>query len=239
MKTILQERILRSKSKEKIDYPSITSLKIDDPLITLENTDKIFIEPYWELPSNWEGDRYIEYIKDNPDYNKVYLRETVAKQLETATTFLPNNLQFVIRAGHRPIEVQTKILNDCMENYIMDNPSASKEEALKHARTYVSDPSISLPPHVCGAAIDLELRNLNTNELLDFGSPINEDDEISYLHYQNLEQEQIDNRMMLLEIMLSADFASLYSEWWHFSYGDQNWAWFYKKENSLFDLAQI
>jgi D-alanyl-D-alanine dipeptidase len=78
-----------------------------------------------------------------------------------------------------------------------------------------------------------------TGQLLDFGSKLNEDSERSFLHYPNLTKEQKENRLMLLTAMLDAGFASLMSEWWHYSYGDQTWAWFYGKTNSLYSPIDL
>lgn len=105
---------------------------------------------------------------------------------------------------------------------------------MEHARDFVSDPDTTLPPHVCGAAVDVDILDVGAGELLDFGSKINDDTEQSYLYYPNLTDEQKNNRLMLTTVMLDAGFASCTPEWWHFSYGDQIWAWFYGKENSLF-----
>ncbi len=124
-------------------------------------------------------------------------------------------------------------------NFKKDHPQATGKEALEHARTYVSDPDITLPPHVCGAAMDLELCNAKTGELLDFGTRINDDNEKSFLHCPNLTKEQRGNRLVLLKAMLGAGFASCMSEWWHFSYGDQIWAWFYGEPNSLYSPIDL
>lgn len=104
---------------------------------------------------------------------------------------------------------------------------------------FVSDPEISLPPHVCGAAIDVEILDVSTGELLDFGSKMDDDDERSFLNYPNLTDKQKENRLTLLKAMLDAGFASCKTEWCHFSYGDQIWAWFYGKQNSLYSPVDI
>ena len=79
----------------------------------------------------------------------------------------------------------------------------------------------------------------SSGQLLDFGSRVNDDNEKSYLYYPNLTQEQKDNRLMLVTAMIGAGLASCMTEWWHFSYGDQLWAWFYGKENSLYSPIDL
>ena len=34
--------------------------------------------------------------------------------------------------------------------------------------------------------------------------------------------------------MLEQEFAPYDGEWWHFSYGDREWAFYYKKEKALY-----
>ena len=47
---------------------------------------------------------------------------------------------------------------------------------------------------------------------------------------KGLTDEQIKNRKMLHDLMVEEGFAPFYGEWWHFSYGDREWAAFYDKE---------
>ena len=39
--------------------------------------------------------------------------------------------------------------------------------------------------------------------------------------------EQAKNRQLLHDLMVAQNFAPFYGEWWHFSYGDREWAVFY------------
>ena len=42
-----------------------------------------------------------------------------------------------------------------------------------------------------------------------------------------LSANQIANRRRLHDAMIAEGFAPFYGEWWHFSYGDREWAAFY------------
>lgn len=234
-----EDKLQRSKSTERIDFSKYQSSGVNDSLVKISSSDKILVEPYWVLENDWEGNRYRGYIADHPEYNGVHVRSGLAKMLEAAAGSLGSHYRLVVRAGHRPIEVQRQILIDCAEDYKSKHPDISDQEALEHARSFVSDPDIELPPHVCAAAVDVELLNVKTGKLLDFGSNVNDDSEKSYLHYPNLTQKQKENRLVLLKAMLDAGFASCIPEWWHFSYGDQVWAWFYGKTNSLYSPIDL
>jgi len=235
----IAERIERSKSTERIDFAAIGCLEQSDPLVKVEPSGKIMVGPVWTLPGDFEGGMYADYRAEHPEYDGIYVRPELLKRLEQAANALDGQYKLVVRAGHRPISVQRRLLNDCMQDYKDDHPGVSDQEALSHARTYVSDPDNSLPPHCCGAAVDVELFDVSKNALVDFGSAMNVDDDISFLHYDQITPEQKANRMLLLATMLDVGLASTAFEWWHFSYGDQVWAWFYGEEDSLYGLIEI
>ncbi len=233
------ERVERSKSKERIDYSKIGFSNLDDPLVKVEPSDKIMVEPVWTLEGDFEGGMYVDYIAEHPEYDGIYVRTGLLKRLEKAAESLDDKYRLVVRAGHRPLDVQRRLLRECMQDYKDDHPEVSDEEALEHARTFVSDPDNSQPPHCCGAAVDVELFDVDSNTLVDFGSTMNVDDDISYLHYDQITPEQKANRMLLLRAMLEQGLASVAFEWWHFSYGDQTWAWFYGKSDSLYGVIDL
>lgn len=235
----ITERIERSKSTERIDFSKIGCLKHVGSLIKLETTKKMLVAPVWTLEGDFEGGMYADYIVGHPEYDGIYVRPEVAKRLNQASVSLDNEYQLIVRAGHRPYAVQKRLLKECMQDYKDDNPGVSDEEALEHARTFVSDPDISTPPHCCGSAIDVELFDVEAGKLVDFGSTMNDDNDSSFLHYDKITSGQKAHRLLLLETMLRVGFASVAFEWWHFSYGDETWAWFYSHNNSLYGLIEI
>ena len=233
------ERIERSKRIGKIDFSKIACVDKKEALVSVQSGKRLRAEPIWQFHiDNLEGPLYQKYIKDHPKYDAVYVRRTLAMMLDEASTLLPSHLQLVVRAGHRPLEVQTKLLQALIREHKLANPTVTDREALEFARTYVSDPAIKLPPHCCGAAVDVDVFDTSANELVDFGCPINTESEISFLHSEIITKTQRVNRMILLEAMLTVGFASCSSEWWHYSYGDQEWANFYQIPQSLYGIIQ-
>lgn len=80
------------------------------------------------------------------------------------------------------------------------------------------------PPHSTGGAIDLTL--LWAGQPLDMGSPIDEPSARSFPdHFQSLNPEVHYHRQILLEVMTRGGWVRHPQEWWHFSIGDQMWAW--------------
>lgn len=235
----LTDLLERSKNRDKIDFSNITCANSSEPLIGVTSSRRLLVEPIWEKPiDDLEGPLYQEYIKDNPDYTSVYLRREVAKRLSEAAESLHAEFKLILRAGHRPLAVQNKLLRSLMDEYLEDNPEASTNQALEFARTFVSDPAIASPPHCCGSAVDVDMCNSATGQLIDFGCPVNTDSEIAFLHSDKISDNQYNNRLFLLKAMLGAGFASYYGEWWHYSYGSESWAHFYKKPSSLYGLVE-
>jgi D-alanyl-D-alanine dipeptidase len=93
-----------------------------------------------------------------------------------------------------------------------------------------SDDPATPPPHSTGAAVDLTLadgdgRPLAMGGAIDAIGPISEPD-----HYAGATQGSDaagwhDRRVLLASVMTAAGFAQHPHEWWHFSHGDQLWAW--------------
>ena len=91
-----------------------------------------------------------------------------------------------------------------------------------------------LPPaHTTGGAVDLTLIDEHRNEL-DMGTGFDDFSEKAETDY--FEKSEFDgsivqkNRRILKKAMESAGFTNLPSEWWHYDFGDRNWALYSKKE---------
>ena len=94
------------------------------------------------------------------------------------------------------------------------------------------------PPHSTGGALDVCLSDKDGN-LVEMGSMVDQMDETSNPYfYSNIKNEEAiiwnSRRNLLREIMTKFGFAQHPNEWWHFSYGDQLWAWKNKKANALY-----
>jgi D-alanyl-D-alanine dipeptidase len=92
-----------------------------------------------------------------------------------------------------------------------------------------SDDPRTPPPHSTGAAIDLTLQDESGQEI-DMGCPIDETTARAYPdHYKDALSPAAHAfhayRVLLNDVMTSAGFSRHGNEWWHFSLGDQMWAW--------------
>ena len=175
------------------------------------------------------------------------LRVDVVRRLLLAQTYLQlkePKLRFAIFDAWRPISVQAFMIN-----YVVDqqctlrgiNPVDRKNEielqiVIDEVARFWAPPSsnpCTPPPHSTGAAIDLTLAD-NNGSPLDMGGEIDAIGNVSSPdHYANFSKEYDKSlstkyhsrRVLLRKVMNKAGFMQHPNEWWHFSFGDQMWAW--------------
>ena len=178
------------------------------------------------------------------------LRKEVVNRLVKANYYLisKNNFCLLIYDSWRPLEVQEFMFKrafflEC-EKLDID---ASLEDMKSYPHilnkiekfwAYPSFDSNCPPPHSTGGALDVCLSDKYGN-IIDMGSKVDQMDESSIPDfYENAKNEQsiIWNRRrnLLKEIMNKFGFAQHPYEWWHFSYGDQLWAWKNKQKSALY-----
>ena len=145
----------------------------------------------------------------------------------------------------RPIAVQSFMVNhainaECSRRGV-DRIDPAQARALSDVVAEVGrfwappshDPATP-PPHSTGAAVDLTLASLSDGSPLDMGGAI---DAIGAISEPDYYKEQADRepqsseavwhgrRHLLRQVMTAFAFEQHPNEWWHFSHGDQLWAW--------------
>lgn len=90
-------------------------------------------------------------------------------------------------------------------------PDIDKSDIIPHG--YISPTS----SHSRGSAVDLTLVCSDSGKELDMGGPFDFFGVLSHPDYTDISEEQMKNRLLLREIMVSNGFKSIRTEWWHFS----------------------
>ena len=164
-----------------------------------------------------------------------FARATVLKKLKEAQKLLDKKrlgakLE-IIYAYRCPLR-QRQLFEMSMEKYSEQAPSIENRKCLVHKKE-IAAPDVA--GHPTGGAIDLQIVDRH-GKPLDFGSKIWEfmDDMMTFSPF--ISSKAIKNRLLLREIMLEVGFAPFDGEWWHFSYGDREWAKFYDRKNAIYDL---
>ena len=202
-------------------------------------------EPLLELPSPFLRLQPHPYVAVGADYGGMspfVLRASVVAKLEEAQNSLQQRQpgwKLLVFDAYRPISVQRYMVEYTYRALLSDlqlqpdTLTSQQQEAVMNDVldfwAIPSDDPSTPPPHSTGAAIDLTLADEAGNPV-DMGSPIDEISERSHPYYfrdSQMPEEQSFHyhRSILFEAMESAGFIGHPNEWWHFSYGDQIWAW--------------
>lgn len=213
-------------------YQAIKIIECNEPLLAIPTECFVFENPppYQQLGANYQGK------------SPYYLRQGVIEALLKASTELARlkpDWKIKIFDAYRPIAVQ-KFMVDYTFNSVCQqrgfNPQnlsdLAKNEIYEQVYKLWAIPSenpLTPPPHSTGSAIDITLVN-EQGITVDMGGEIDELSERSHPHYYaqaqtELEKQYHQHRELLLRVMLSAGFQRHQGEWWHFSLGDQMWAW--------------
>ena len=213
----------------------------NDKLIAIPSLFKFFTpHPYYDLGAPY---------KDQDSIWK--LREEVVRRLIKVNDYLKsinNNFYLLIYDSWRPIEVQEFMFNRAftLECKRLDIDASLKNRKRYHqiqkkVEKFWAYPYFDErfpPPHSTGGALDLTFADKYGN-IMDMGSNIDQMDKKSQPDfYKNIDGEDAIiwdyRRNLLKEIMVKFEFVQHPNEWWHFSYGDQLWAWKSKKSNALY-----
>ncbi len=208
-----------------------------EALRRLPSSFKTFLpHPYYSLGAPYED-----------AFDPFKLREGVVDRLIVAEEVLQKNhpeLCLVIFDGWRSIEVQSFMVDyvinkECLALGLKRNESSQAlavEAVVNEIGRFWSPPSTNPctpPPHSTGAAVDLTLSYLD-GSLVEMGGEIDAIGQISepgyYAEISKLNPDSSEaiwhkRRSLLSHVMNEGGFAQHPNEWWHFSYGDQLWAW--------------
>lgn len=173
---------------------------------------------------------YIPGIKINPHHarslkrEKVLVRETVAKMLKEASGYLPEGYTLVIEDGYREKRIQEIFFKQELRRQRKKHPSWPYKKIKEEASKYVADPD-SYAPHLTGGAVDVTIHRKG-KELYGLHE--------RWLDKKIVPEEARKNRAWLAEIMEDVGFVGYPLEWWHWTYGDQNWAANKKKKYAIY-----
>ncbi|MEH2268450.1 MAG: M15 family metallopeptidase [Nostoc sp.] len=182
------------------------------------------------------------------DRSPYYLRQSVIENLLQAQNYLNvlhPNWRIQIFDAYRPIAVQQFMVDYSFAQALQDRGLTEvelspnqRQEIWEVVYAIWAAPSLdekTPPPHSTGAAVDVTLVD-DAGQIVNMGSPIDEMSERSHPdYYANSDRPQARKyyarRQLLRDVMLKADFQRNPREWWHFSIGDQMWAWLNNQSN--------
>jgi D-alanyl-D-alanine dipeptidase len=179
---------------------------------------------------NVDGLRPAEYEEAH------FARETVAEMLNMAQTRLPKGLKLMIRCAYRTPEVQERQYRKDYDNLKAENPTW--EKARLDVEIEKRTAPVDVAHHCAGSAIDLSIIDEEDNQL-DMGTKLSEFGIRTYTHSSEISSESRANRQILIEAMEGAGFLNFPAEWWHWSYGDREWAYHNNQESFYGMIEQL
>lgn len=164
----------------------------------------------------------------------VYLRNTVAQMLAKADSYLPKGLRFVIGDAWRPAFVQCSIYFDFVSKGKKRYPGLSYANILKEIKKYVAPwKGLGVSGHMTGGAIDLRLAD-RSGRKIPMRSKSLDYRENALSNQPKLSASLRRNRQILFDAMEKAGFTNYPLEYWHWNYGDYQWAKRGKKSNAFY-----
>ena len=161
------------------------------------------------------------------DYRReTLLRKGVADRLAVAAASLPNGYRLGVIEGWRAPHIQRRLYAMVWNRIKKANPDWSDVRLRRFVNRFTAPMNLRVPPpHTTGGAMDVELLDIN-GEAHDVVSPFERRDVKCYaLHAAGLSETARQNRAILSGALDNAGITNYPSEFWHYSYGDQGWAY--------------
>ncbi len=167
--------------------------------------------------------------------NRMLVRMDVMERLQLVSRLLQKRdsaarLKLVYAYRH-PV-VQERYFLKREEELKIHFPNLLHEDIKRRAHLLSASPDVA--GHPTGGAVDITI--LRGEQEIDMGTRIADfsDTEKIQTYYPNLTDLQKSNREWLRQIMMAQGFAPFDGEWWHFSYGDREWAAYYSKQIAIY-----
>lgn len=219
-------------SKKILSYDDLVVIaqgNSNEPLVSVQKYSSSIVATYNKLDMKvYAGDT-------------ILVRDSVAKKLAAVNKSLMTTNDVVLKVvyGYRHPDVQKQYFYNRKVELHKENPSPSisETELVRLTHSFVAVPSVA--GHPTGGAVDVTVVDKYGKDL-DFGNIIADYTNPEVIKtFADVPKEQSENRTMLHNAMVSQGFAPFYGEWWHFSYGDREWAAFYNKKTALYSAINL
>ena len=165
----------------------------------------------------------------------ILVRKSLGVKLNRANQKLQKLLpeaKLKIVYGYRHPAIQQKYFKQFKKKLAEKYPRLNDFALTSLTHNFVASPDVA--GHSVGGAVDITI--VSQGRELDMGTKIADyhDSEKIKTFSKKISRKQIANRTLLHNLLVAQGLAPFYGEWWHFSYGDKEWAKFYNKKKSLY-----
>src|SRR3989338_4675362 len=223
----MKNKFYTALEKNFVTYSNLLSIDVIDnkePLVPLTKTSILF--------------GYKPAMSDMKKFGKnILVRRKVAEMLEQAQNLLKRNnkgISLFVTYGYRNLSVQKKNFKEIFSKIALNDFYPNPIDLYEKVHQNIAVPTVA--GHPTGGAVDIIIVNSNTKKVIDFGSEQYDFlSKKSFAFSPEISKKSINNRMLSRKIMMQVGFAPYDAEWWHFSYGDREWAFYCKKPYALYD----
>ncbi|MCB9988301.1 MAG: hypothetical protein H6868_03080 [Rhodospirillales bacterium] len=212
---------------------------LEEKFLTYSDLIKIPVEDCGEemvsLRENGVSFTLLEGLLSPSTGSNVYVRQKVVDLLIKAQFFLQEILNehiLDVVYGYRSQAIQKENYHKIKSNIATQFPDLDESSLNEAVHRYIAIPNVA--GHPTGGAVDVRILTPDGKQL-DMGSDLHAFSKESYTFNPYLSKDVWLNRQKLRQCMLLAGFAPFDGEWWHFSYGDREWAAYYNRPLAFYD----
>lgn len=170
------------------------------------------------------------YMRAGSGLQGILVRASVSEKLirvEKTLQEINPAYALLIADGYRSLPYQEEYFLSEFLKKVREMQGKTIGEIIEATHLFVALPSVA--GHPTGGAIDLTIAQDGVE--LDMGGAIADftRPELLPTHSPHATSAQKKLRLTLHDAMIKEGFAPFYGEWWHFSYGDREWAAFYNR----------
>ena len=177
-------------------------------------------------------------VLDRPRFNyrrETLLRKSVCEKLCAANeALLRRGYHIRVVEGWRPPFIQRRMYRWSYNRFAESHPEWGEAQLRRMTNRFTAPMNDRVPPpHTTGGAIDVAL--YRGDEAMDMMSPYGSRDHRGFVAgAPRLSDEARRNREILAEAIVPTGITNYPSEYWHWSYGDQGWAYRGGHPNALY-----
>jgi D-alanyl-D-alanine dipeptidase len=195
------------------------------------------------------GEELVDFLKfcpalrlDAPRFKyrrETLVRRSVAEKLCEATKHLPKGYQLAMIEGWRPPYIQKRMYKTVWGWFEAKHPDWSHTRMVRTVNQFTAPMNKRVPPpHTTGGAVDVMLSDTN-GKLMDHFSPYEPfDTRGAAFDVSGLSDAARKTRDILAEALLAGGLTNYPSEYWHWSYGDQGWAYRGGHPNAIYAATE-
>jgi len=180
----------------------------------------------------------VEGMNPHQPQIEILVRDTVAKKLATVQDELKSQfpeLSLMLGFGYRSPKIQKEIWDQKIAEIRKNNPGWSEEDIIEETNRYIAHPEVA--GHQTGGCVDITIADGASLQEIDMGAKLDDlsqSIDLIKTYSSKISKEQLNNRLLLHDLMVKLGFMPFYDEYWHFMYGDKEWAFMSGNDQSLY-----